>query len=133
MQSETLTAIATGPPMARPMGWKVVIFVVVLASSAPGIARTSRQAPARAATAEAGQLGRVALSSESSASAVSPAEVPNGSPTAAVAQAGGRVDTSTWGQLLALLGFLLLIAGVLIHWSRDTSYQDERSVFSAPP
>lgn len=111
---------------------RVMAFFVVLACSAPGIAGTSRQTTARPEMGEAGQLGRVALSSESSASAASPSEVPNGA-TGAVAQAGGRVDTSAWGQLFPLLGFLLLIVGVLVHWSRDTSYKDERSLFTARP
>ena len=36
-------------------------------------------------------------------------------------------------QLLALLAFLLLITGLLIHWSGDTSCKDERSVYSSSP
>ncbi len=40
---------------------------------------------------------------------------------------------STPAQLLALLGFLLLITGVLIHWSGDKSCKGERSVFSSSP
>ncbi len=39
----------------------------------------------------------------------------------------------TAAQLLALLGFLLLIVGLLIHWSGDKSCKDERSVFSSSP
>jgi hypothetical protein len=39
----------------------------------------------------------------------------------------------TAARLLALTGFLLLIAGLLFHWSRDTSCKDERSVFSLSP
>ena len=40
---------------------------------------------------------------------------------------------STPAQLLALLGFLLLIVGLLIHWSGDKSCKDERSVYSSSP
>ena len=35
----------------------------------------------------------------------------------------------TAAQLLAMLGFLLLIAGLLLRWSSDTSCKDERSVY----
>ena len=38
-------------------------------------------------------------------------------------------DSGSAAEVLALLGFLVLIAGLLIHWSRDTSCKDERSVF----
>ena len=40
---------------------------------------------------------------------------------------------STPAQLLALLGFLLLIIGLLIHWSGDKSCKGERSVYSSSP
>ena len=40
---------------------------------------------------------------------------------------------STAAQVLALIGFLLLIIGLLIHWSGDKSCKDERSVFSSSP
>ena len=40
---------------------------------------------------------------------------------------------ATAGQLLAFLGFLLLIVGLLLHWSGDKSCKDERSVYSSSP
>lgn len=46
---------------------------------------------------------------------------------------GALPQGGTAAQLLALLGFLLLIAGLLLHWSGDKSCKDERSVFSSSP
>lgn len=40
-----------------------------------------------------------------------------------------QVDSSAGSGVVMLVGFLGLIAGLLAHWSRDTSCRDERSVF----
>jgi len=40
-------------------------------------------------------------------------------------------DRAGASGLLMLVGFLGLIAGLLTHWSRDTSCRDDRSVYRA--
>ena len=58
-----------------------------------------------------------------------PTQLPAGwsyQPTVGTLPQGGSA-----AQLLALLGFLLLITGLLIHWSGDKSCKDERSVYSS--